>query len=239
MKATKEKKHVFSTSIIGGEFGEAEIIKKMEKLKADKTLVFQGYRILDYQDVRGWKLYQDKDIDFIVRLINDKTGENINKTLEVKTDSFYGMYTREEKDYNLFIETKSSEKKMGCMLKTEADIVLYYYITLGYFYILVPDNYMPLLEAMITEMDVWDEAYLESLPNVTSSTKKKYYKKIPNEGYGNGYAGRGYATPVWYLQQMKKEMGLIFEKYEHTKIKKAQFDEMVKAEKARRESQAA
>ena len=138
MKANNEKTHDFNVSIIGGEFGEAEIIKGLDKYIAEKKIVFQGYRILDYQDVRAWKLYQNKDIDFIVRLINDKTGAIINKTLEVKTDSFYDAdkFVRLEKNYNLFIETKSSKNKMGCMLKTDADILLYYYITLGYFYVM-------------------------------------------------------------------------------------------------------
>ena len=237
MKANSEKTHDFNVSIIGGEFGEAEIIKGLDKLIAKKTLVFQGYRILDYQDVRGWKLYQDKDIDFIVKLINDKTGETINKTLEVKTDSFYDAdkFVRLEKNYNLFIETKSSKNKMGCMLKTDADILLYYYITLGYFYVLVPANYMPLLESMIAEMDEWDEEYLATLGNVTADTKKKYFKVISN----GSYRSAGYATPVWFLQELKQEMGLIFEKHEFTKIKKTRFDEMVKEESARRKSQAA
>ena len=237
MKANNEKTHDFNVSIIGGEFGEAEIIKGLDKYIAEKKIVFQGYRILDYQDVRAWKLYQNKDIDFIVRLINDKTGAIINKTLEVKTDSFYDAdkFVRLEKNYNLFIETKSSKNKMGCMLKTDADILLYYYITLGYFYVLVPDNYMPLLESMIAEMDEWDEEYLATLENVTADTKKKYFKVISN----GSYRSAGYATPVWYLQELKQEMGLILEKHEHTKIAKAVFDEMVKEESARRKNQAA
>lgn len=237
MKANNEKTHYFNVSIIGGEFGEAEIIKGLDKYIAEKKIVFQGYRILDYQDVRAWKLYQNKDIDFIIRLINDKTGAIINKTLEVKTDSFYDAdkFVRLEKNYNLFIETKSSKNKMGCLLKTDSDIVLYYFITLGYFYILVPDNYMPLMESMIAEMDVWDEEHLAKQNDETSSTKKKYFKEIFNDGYRSA----GYATPVWFLQQMRKEMGLILEKYDFTKIDKEVFDDMVKVEKARRESKAA
>lgn len=225
-------KHDFSVSSIEGEIGEKEILKEIDKHIADKKLVFQNYRITGYTDVRRSTTYRNKDIDFIIQLVDDKTGKVINRTVEVKTDG---------KPYpNVFIETKSSKNMMGCLLKTDADIVIYYFITRGCFYVMVPDNYMPLLESLIEEMDEIDERQLATQKNVTAETKRKHRKIIPNtSSYSSGYAGVGYATPIARLEEMRTEMGLIFEKRSCTEIKKAVFDEMVKTEKARRESQAA
>lgn len=223
-------KHDFRVSSIEGEIGEKEIIKELDKYIAEKKLVYQNYRITGHLDVRGSTEYRNKDIDFIIQLVDDKTGKVINRTVEVKTDGTIHQ--------NVFIETKSSEMKMGCLLKTDADFVIYYFITRGCFYVMVPDNYMPLLESLIEEMDEIDEKRLATQKNVTAETKRRHRKIIPNtSSYSSGYAGVGYATPITRLEEMRTEMGLIFEKRSCTEIKKARFDEMVKEERARRKSQ--
>ncbi len=63
-------------------------------------------------------MYQQDDIDFIVTFKN-----GTKRTLEVKTDTY---------DTNFFYELISNDiyKTPGCMVKTKADIVVYYFINL-------------------------------------------------------------------------------------------------------------
>lgn len=76
--------------------------------------LFSHYHILDYEDVSENTRYQGKDVDAIITL---KNGEK--RAIEIKTDN--------TDTGNLFYETISNEKyqTLGCLEKTEADVVLY------------------------------------------------------------------------------------------------------------------
>ena len=94
-----------------------------------KNWLFSYYHITNYIDVSNEKVYQTKDIDAIITL---KNGEK--RTIEIKTDT--------TDTGNLFYETISNEKHntLGCLEKTEADIVLYLFLKTDELFILkMPD----------------------------------------------------------------------------------------------------
>lgn len=80
-------------------------------------------------DVRKDKHYQEVDIDYILIM-----QDGHERTVEVKTDSYVSP--------NLFFETMSSleSNSIGCMYKTQATWLLYYFLTTKELYVLkMPD----------------------------------------------------------------------------------------------------
>lgn len=116
-----EKIHDFDQSVQLGEFGEAKIAKWIKQLPEFSNLL----------DVSKIDKYQEKDIDFILYLIN---GSRIK--LEIKTDSYTSG--------NLFFETLSNIEYnvLGCMLKTKADLILYYFTKYNKLYILKRERFV-------------------------------------------------------------------------------------------------
>ena len=104
--------HDFKSSIKLGKIGETIIEFLM------------GYcpKVSSIVSVAGNPIYQQDDIDFIVTFKDGSV-----KTLEVKTDTY---------DVNFFYELISNDiyNTPGCMVKTKADIVAYYFINLEVIY---------------------------------------------------------------------------------------------------------
>lgn len=104
--------HNFHKSIKTGSIGETIMEYFIQKNFAVESIV----------SVAGIPMYQQQDIDFIVTF---KDGKKL--TLEVKTDTY---------DVNFFYELISNTiyNTPGCMVKTKADIVVYYFINLEIVY---------------------------------------------------------------------------------------------------------
>ena len=107
--------HNFNKSINIGDYGE-QIIKSYLEVNPN---------VLSVTDVSKDKKYQDKDIDFIVRL---KNGEDIS--IELKTDTY--------DTGNIFYEAISNKEYnvLGCMIKSKAKCLLYYFIKTKELYII-------------------------------------------------------------------------------------------------------
>lgn len=97
----------FTKDLEIGKNGEEETLKILNNLPKINTIL----------DVRNDKLFQDLDIDFLIKDIKN----NILK-IEVKTD------TQADYTNNLFYETISNIKynTIGCFKKTKSDIIFYY-----------------------------------------------------------------------------------------------------------------
>ena len=117
----EERIHDFKTSNELGKIGEAIAKKYFD----------QSNKISSYLDVTEDDIYQEKDIDFI---LNMKNGKVI--TVEAKADKVPSS--------NIFFETISNKEKntLGCMLKTEADYVFYYFLAYKELYILKRKQYV-------------------------------------------------------------------------------------------------
>ena len=117
----EERIHDFKTSNELGKIGEAIAKKYFD----------QSNKISSYLDVTEDDIYQKKDIDFI---LNMKNGKVI--TVEAKADKVPSS--------NIFFETISNKEKntLGCMLKTEADYVFYYFLAYKELYILKRKQYV-------------------------------------------------------------------------------------------------
>ena len=117
----EERIYDFKTSNELGKIGEAIAKKYFD----------QSNKISSYLDVTEDDIYQEKDIDFI---LNMKNGKVI--TVEAKADKVPSS--------NIFFETISNKEKntLGCMLKTEADYVFYYFLAYKELYILKRKQYV-------------------------------------------------------------------------------------------------
>ena len=106
--------HVFANSMITGQQGEAEI----------RNYLLSRGNVAQVIDVSDNPAYQEKDIDFLVY----QTSGALTKT-ELKTDTY---------DKNFFYETLSNIERgtPGCMEKTEADCLCYYYVNLDTLYVI-------------------------------------------------------------------------------------------------------
>lgn len=121
-----DKIHDFNKSINVGNRGE-EIIK---------SYLENNPNIAEVIDVSKDKRYQDEDIDFIVRL---KSGELI--PIELKTDTC-------DNTGNIFYETMSNIEYNvpGCMIKSKAKCLFYYFINTKVLYIIAFKRYKEWVE---------------------------------------------------------------------------------------------
>lgn len=120
MGVTSETVYQFKESLKAGEKGENTIID---------FLLSKG-QVIRIEDVRNHKGYQENDIDIIVV---DKN--RTRHSCEIKTDSYTSG--------NLFYETLSCVEtgSIGCIEKTKADCILYYFENLHKLYILPADAF--------------------------------------------------------------------------------------------------
>ena len=107
--------HNFNESINIGDYGE-QIIKSYFETNPN---------VVDVIDVSQNKDYQNKDIDFLVKL---KNGEYIS--VELKTDTY--------DTGNIFYEAISNKEHnvLGCMIKSKAKCLFYYFIKTKELYII-------------------------------------------------------------------------------------------------------
>lgn len=107
--------HNFNKSINIGDYGERIIGAYLEA----------NPNIVNVIDVSKDKKYQDMDIDFIAKL---KNGEDIS--IELKTDTY--------DTGNIFYEAISNKEHnvLGCMIKSKAKCLLYYFIKTKELYII-------------------------------------------------------------------------------------------------------
>lgn len=103
-----------------GDVGEEVIIKYLKQQKD----------VAEVECVRDSKEHREKDIDII---LTRKDGSV--ETIEIKTDSY--------KSGNLFYETYSCIEtgSIGCLEKTEANYIYYYFIKTRELYVLKTDSF--------------------------------------------------------------------------------------------------
>lgn len=169
-----EKLHEFKESLKLGDKGEAIVIGYLNNHE-------QYAEILD---VSGNIQYQDIDVDIILKHVSGKTFLG-----EIKTDSY--------KTGNIFYEDVSATEvnSKGCMEKTQADFLFYYYIALDELYII--------------DMPKYREWFINLKPFFD---KQGFKKSLKNKRYnGSTYSTIGYAIPLVYLsdkQWVKKIEGI-------------------------------
>jgi len=112
--------HDFKKSIIVGQEGE-EIIKNYLR---------NNPKVESFEDVSNIERYQNRDIDLIVQFKN-----NTAVAVEVKTDTYTSG--------NIFYETMSNMEHgvVGCMVKSKADYLFYYFTKTRELYILDFEKY--------------------------------------------------------------------------------------------------
>lgn len=158
------KIHDFKESLKVGERGEAVILDYLEKSPNIKKII----------DVRDSKIYQEVDVDLIVKM---NTGNELK--IEVKTDTYTSG--------NIYYETVSAEEtdSIGCFEKTQADYIFYFFMNLNTLYILEVDAYRNWFKEKQELFDILG------------------YQKKPRNSRWNGstYTSVGYAFPVQTLEE--------------------------------------
>lgn len=118
MTTTSDK--IFTGSLKRGELGESIFLASFAGMKEVKTVY----------DVRSSARHQDLDIDFIIDFWHkSELAGSTSVSVELKTD--FTCYN------NLYYEKYSCYEKRtaGCMEKTKADFLTYYYIRKKFYYI--------------------------------------------------------------------------------------------------------
>lgn len=164
-EATK-KIYNFNDSIKQGEEGERIVKEWLESRPNIHKVV----------DMAKNSLFYHKDVDFVVE---KETREKFR--LEVKTD----FYT----SGNIYYETVSNEKYNvdGCMDKTDADVLAYYFIKLDILYLLNMKEYRKLMNKLIEEKH----------PAMCQKEVGNYAKDGKNT-----YKSIGYTLPLAVLEEM-------------------------------------
>lgn len=177
----------FNDSIVIGEQGESIIEKYLKSLPHIKSI----------QCVRNVFKYRQADIDFLVKLKNDK-----KVSIEVKTDTY--------KTGNMYYETKSciEENTLGCFEKTEADFIFYYFIELDRLYIFKTKELRNWVRQEIVRF--------YNNPNSSRLSLKKVYNKRKQEEDGT-YTSEGFTIPTGYLEQQLLNKR-IFKKYDKISV---------------------
>jgi hypothetical protein len=120
--------HDFQKSIIVGQQGESIIEKYFQN----------NPNVLSYINVSDREEYMVQDIDFIVKLKNNK-----KTTVELKTDTYNSG--------NIFFETVSNleANTSGCMYVTKAKYLFYYFTKTNELYIIdMPKNQVFLINLL-------------------------------------------------------------------------------------------
>jgi len=137
----ESKVHNFEDSNVIGKKGEELVMPLLQNKYPDKAI----------KDVRAVDEYREKDIDFLLM----KSDNTVYKSIELKTDSYadwdtVNYYEANEtvdkatgnigvkRSKNLLVETISNvlNRTPGCLVKTEADQIYYYYINQDKIYVL-------------------------------------------------------------------------------------------------------
>lgn len=164
----QEKVYVFQDSLQAGKRGEEKIIKFL--LETDE--------ILSVKDLRNHNRYQTDDIDIIATDYNHK-----DYTIEIKTDS----YTTG----NLFYETYSCIEtgSLGCLEKTKADYILYYFEGYG--------------KLLVLETQSFREFFARNKKNFKKRTVKNKRRN------GDTYTTEGYLIPISFIEKFYAECTVV------------------------------
>ena len=196
------KVHNFKDSNVVGAKGEEVIIPLLQNKYPDKAI----------QDVRAISEYRQKDIDFL--LIN--SDNTVYKSIEVKTDSYADWdtvnYREAEKmvdkatgnvgvkrSKNLMVETISHVlyRTPGCLVKTEADEVYYYFINQNKIYVL--------------DREAFQKWFKQELPKhkartpVTLNEDKSLYRNLTTEGGSNRTRKFKNSDNTWWRRPVRNE----------------------------------
>lgn len=158
--------HDFNESIKLGNSGEENVLGYLRSME----------RVDSVKDVSRDKEYQAIDVDC---LVSTSRGKEI--PMEIKTDSYDSG--------NLFFEYVSSVEQAteGCMIKTEAEILLYYFIKSDKLYIINMNSFREWFYAK--------KSYFDS---------KNLKKIIKNKGKTKGtYTSVGYTIPISWVNDNK------------------------------------
>lgn len=168
-----KKIYKFENSLNVGYEGEEKV----------KNFLLSLDNVESIESVQDIKKYQDDDIDFIVKFINKQFA-----TIEVKTDTY--------KSGNLYYETKSCIEKntLGCLEKTKADYIFYYFLKYDRLYILKTNLFRE-----------WVQEEIKNF-NLNPSNSKLNKKEVLNKRYSYDndnslYTSEGYTIPLSYLEE--------------------------------------
>lgn len=163
---TQKKIHCFDESLKRGAEGE----------KIVKSYLLSLPNVHKIVDMANNKLFYYKDVDFVIEF------ENRTKIMaEVKTDSYTSG--------NIYYETVSNQKYNvdGCMDKTAAHWLLYYFSAFDKLYVLKMDSYRTLCEKLIKEKH-------------PAMREKRVLNKAKKPG--ETYTSIGYTLPLCVLEEM-------------------------------------
>lgn len=172
MNINNKKIYKFENSLNVGYEGE-------EKVKIFLLSLDNVSNIISVQNI---KKYQDDDIDFIVEFTNKKSA-----TIEVKTDTY--------KSGNLYYETKSCVEKntIGCLEKTKADYIFYYFNKYDRLYILKTNLFRKWVREEIKNFNL--------NPSNSKLNKKQVFNKRYSDNSNDLYTSEGYTIPLHYLEE--------------------------------------
>lgn len=147
----EEKIHIFEESKKLGDKGEQIIKDYLRSLPSINKVV----------DMANNKMFYHKDVDFVFQKKDGKTYR-----AEIKTDQYTSG--------NIYYETISNDiyNTEGCMNKTAADYLFYYFITWDKLYILKMDEYRTFMNELIKN---GHEALVEKNVKNAKSNKKGDY----------------------------------------------------------------
>lgn len=176
-----KKIYEFKKSLDVGELGENIVEKYLKNLDNVKKI----------ESVKDIKRYQEDDIDFLVYL---NGGEKVS--IEVKCDSY--------KSGNLYYETKSCVEfnTIGCLEKTKADYIFYYFLNLNVLYIFKTKKFRSWVRKEIIQYN--------QNPNLSKIQKKEVFNRAFNKK--DLYTSQGYTIPLVYIENKLRDTN-IYKKY--------------------------
>lgn len=168
--------HSFNNSLKLGNIGEDRIEYFMKR----------NYDVKSIVNVSDNPLYQQEDVDFIVNLNN---GSSLK--VEVKTDTY---------DVNFYYELISNMdyNTPGCMVKTKADKILYYFINLGVAYIIDRVDYQKWFKEHEFDKKIGD--YGIEVPVMITKYPYNYYDSSKTRKYKS----KGKVFPITFFEETFK-----------------------------------
>lgn len=168
----KKNIYEFNNSLIVGNEGEKKV----------KDFLLSLDHIEKVKSVQNIKKYQLEDIDFVITFKN----KNIC-TIEVKTDTY--------KSGNLYYETKSCVEKntIGCLEKTKADYIFYYFSKYDRLYILKTNPFRNWVKNEILKFS--------KNPSNSVLKKKEVFNKVTFNSNNELYTSEGYIIPLRYIEK--------------------------------------
>ena len=165
-----KKIYEFKNSLNIGKNGEETI----------KNYLYSLENVLRVESVQDDKKYQNDDIDFIVYMKNNK-----KFTVEVKSDTYTSG--------NLYYETKSCIEfnTLGCLEKTKADFIFYYFINFDTLYIFKTNKFRD-----------WVREEIKSYYSNPSLSKLKKSSVINRLSKNNNktYTSEGFTIPLKHIE---------------------------------------